>query len=426
MIKKLNLNENNPKWVVFGQVVSTVGVLIGLRLITEYLSPNIYGEYMLIIGMIMLLTSVFCNPIMQGLIKFVPYYVNNNQIVNFHRATRNILFKLTLTGCMSLVIATSLYAESNRFIYILLFIGIFIVEVLRMYNTTLLNTYKSHKYYAYWACMEAWGKPLIIIIFIIKLGGSVLVVLMGYFVASLINLFVMLYLLKSNTHYIVSCSGKLTLKDRNIIDTLRNDYWKYSWPLIPLGMIGWFNGVGDRYIIGILLSLNDVGIYAAIYGLISKPFLITSSVVELIYRPNYQNVVAVGNHIEQSSMFKYWFFLLVSINTILFMIVSFNEELITKLFLGENYHEGSNLVAWIALGYSLLTISYLFQRKSYAHSKTKHVLINEIVSTLVSVPLIIIFITMYGLVGAAMAIPIYFGFHLLSSLYFSNTIKVHR
>ncbi len=46
-------------------------------------------------------------------------------------------------------------------------------------------------------------------------------------------------------------------------DLLRQRVWRYALPLVPLGFIGWANGLSDRYIVGGMLSLAGAGIYAA-------------------------------------------------------------------------------------------------------------------------------------------------------------------
>ncbi len=45
----------------------------------------------------------------------------------------------------------------------------------------------------------------------------------------------------------------------------------FAIPLAGMGLFGWILNVGDRYILAYSVSMDDVGRYAAVYGLIAAP-----------------------------------------------------------------------------------------------------------------------------------------------------------
>ena len=52
-------------WVVIGQVGVALAMLIGVRLLTEFLSPDVYGTLALLMGLMALGRGLFCQPVLQ-------------------------------------------------------------------------------------------------------------------------------------------------------------------------------------------------------------------------------------------------------------------------------------------------------------------------------------------------------------------------
>src|SRR5262249_54898593 len=59
-------------WLALGALVSTIGVPVGLRVLTHYASPDIYGAFSLLLGIVTITSTVFCNPLLQALLRYYP------------------------------------------------------------------------------------------------------------------------------------------------------------------------------------------------------------------------------------------------------------------------------------------------------------------------------------------------------------------
>jgi O-antigen/teichoic acid export membrane protein len=196
--------------------------------------------------------------------------------------------------------------------------------------------------------------------------------------------------------------------------------WKYAVPLIPLGLIGWVNNLGDRYLIGATLGLAQAGVYAAVYGLSSMPFMAVGGTIEQALRPVYQSAVVDGNSEHARKIFGLWLFAVSAICACgVLLYAGFHDE-IARLLLGESYRYAAKIMPWIALGYAIRSVSYVFERVCYAYGDTKQVLIIQIAAgavTLVATPAGAL---VWGLKGAAVAVPIYFSAQLAAAIYFSR------
>ena len=72
-----------------------------------------------------------------------------------------------------------------------------------------------------------------------------------------------------------------------IARNFRADVWAYALPLIPMELIFWVNGLGDRYVIGYLMTAAEVGLYAATYMIINEAFNRSAMVLLRIFQPVY-------------------------------------------------------------------------------------------------------------------------------------------
>jgi len=187
-----------------------------------------------------------------------------------------------------------------------------------------------------------------------------------------------------------------------------------------MGILGWVTGVGDRYLIGGLLGVDKVGIYAAIYGLVSRPFLMLGSAVELTFRPIYNKAVVTDSPSEPRKVLRNWLLLLMGAGGIGFVFFTALAPTIVNVLVAEEYRSGARLVPWIAAGYVLLILSYVFEKVCYAYEATHLILLTQLCGALASLGIAFAAIRAWGLIGAAAAVPAYCGLQLLIAALAAN------
>jgi len=398
-------------WVTFGQAGSALGTLIGIRLLTEFLPPGVFGAVSLLIGVVALGVGTIGTPLMQATLRFYPDLVARNEV---HTLRHTIVCRLRRTGFLSIAVlllgyvAYSLVQNASVWVAFLL-TGLFVADIARQLETTLFNAARRQQPFALWAVAEAWARPLLAVVFVVLLGATTFSVLFGYLAGSLGILLVVFYTV--NREGIVP--NDVTIQSSK---ELERTVWQYALPIVPLALIGWTSGLGDRYIIGAMLGLEEVGVYSAVYGLVSRPFLMIGRIVELTLRPFYHNAVSANNHKLSRETFNTWLKFLLPACLVSFMVVLLWHKCIATLFLGERYRSGANLMPWIAFGHCLLVLSHAFARVCYAQGKTRLVLLVELSGSICSIGLGIFAIYFWGLIGAAVAVPVYFGIQLGASI----------
>jgi O-antigen/teichoic acid export membrane protein len=201
--------------------------------------------------------------------------------------------------------------------------------------------------------------------------------------------------------------------------------WQYALPLIPLGLIDWTNGIADRYVIGGLLTVADAGVYAAAYGLASRPFSILGQSIELAIRPVYQAAVSAAQREKADRLIWLWFASVTAAGVLGVALITHWRADLAHLLLGASFQRGAELMPWIASGYALLAMAQVFQRICFAHGDSRSVLWIQTSAAIVGLIATILGSRGWGLLGAAVAVPICFAVQLVTSVLCARSSR-HR
>lgn len=396
-------------WVACTQFLAALGQLLGIRLLTEILPPNVFGQVCLWLGGVVLVASGLANPTTQALLKYYPEYaLKNNGSMVYNAATRQL--QKLLLWCSPVIITLMLTAISFGWtdtVTLFLLLGLVGVEILRMQNMALLNAVRAQRAYGIWSVAEAWGRPVMAWLAVSMFGVSIHFVLLAYFLISLVIWLVMrIFAIDISTSSGLAGSAELSKL-----------MWRYSLPLLPLGLLGWISGMADRYIIGTLLTPADVGLYVAIYGLASRPMLMMGTIVETTFRPVYQQALVNGDRLVAIKYLYKWGGILL-VGSCIAMFISMNwHQFLANILLGPQYRGASFLFPWIVAGYAFLAFSDIPLRACYANGATMSILTVLVTDSVLAVVLGYILVYHYGLIGAAIAVPIYYGIRFSLAIY---------
>jgi O-antigen/teichoic acid export membrane protein len=393
------------------QVGSALGQVVGVRLLTEVLTPAVFGEASLLMGAAALMTSTLVNPSLQALLRHYPAEggAENRAIVeavtvkNIGRAV-----KAAMPVCLLLSVVAFLVGWATP-LDALLIAALVAVDGLRMFQTAILNATRQHRWYGIWQNGEAWGRPLVAYGAVTVLGVDVDVVLVS-FVATSGGLYLLFR--RKTLPRVKPVDGPETQQ-------LLQVFKSYTVPLIPIGLIGWISNMADRYMIGGLLSSKEVGAYVAVYGLASRPTLMLSSIAETAVRPAYYEALRQKSGVSRKYLAGWFLISALGSAALWGGFAAFHEE-VASLLLGPAFRDGAYLAPWIAAGYGLLALTHITTRVCFAYDATKSVLLSEAAGAVLSVMVGFPMIYFYGLEGAAMAVPVYFGLQLLLSAYLAK------
>jgi O-antigen/teichoic acid export membrane protein len=403
---------SDAAWIVAGQIATALATVLGIRLLTELVSPTIFGSVSLVLGAAALALNVGCVPLNQAALYFYPSMESRNAVGLLREAQVRALGAASLAMLLVVALGGALFVGfgfSTPTLVVLLAL-LLACDCWRATEVTFLNAARRHRRYAIWVAGDALLRPLAAAAAVIIMGGSSAAVLSGYVLGS----GVMIAMLSARHAFGMATDTRDPRSDESRV--LRQEMWQYALPLIPFGLVGWTSGLGDRYIIGGLLSLADAGIYVAAYGLASRPFLMLGQSIELLVRPVYQAALLETPADRANRLVARWLAAVGTIGSLGVVVVAVWRVELAELLLGEQFRAGADLMPWIAAGYWLLGMSQVFERICYAHGRTGWVLAIQLAAAVVGIAATAVGALDWGLIGAAVAVPVCFGVKLVVSI----------
>ncbi len=400
-------------WVVGGQAATALGTLVGVRVLTQFLQPAAYGVLSLSLGISLLAIGLISTPTTQAAIHYYPGVVAEGGVGELLSSLLRCFRSTVPWVALGVVLGGVWFVEwGNGSAALVLLLTLLIAsDCWRSVNLSLLNAARRQRRYALWAAADAWGRPLAGTVVALTVGQSPVAVLGSYVLVSATLLLIFSRRLWPDRAPagVVNCDSRRRELDSRI--------WTYALPLVPLGVIAWASSLGDRYIIGGLLNAAEAGVYVAVYGLASIPFMIVVGTAEQALRPIYQVAVSCGNGVRSRRILSIWLGVVVLFCSLGVCFFAFGNELIAKLFVGKPYRYAAPLMTWIGAGYAIRATSYVFERVCYAYGQTRRVLaiqVCAVVAAAIATPLGVVTL---GIKGAAMAVPIYFSVQLAVAVF---------
>ncbi|MCA9467337.1 MAG: oligosaccharide flippase family protein [Nitrospira sp.] len=406
-------------WAITGQIISSAGMVLGVRIITEYVSPSEFGTVSLCMGIVVLGSGVFNGPVYQALLRMYPDMQRQSRLPLLMTEIRQLLIESTglLMAVSMVAVLIILFFTEVNFVVLLILAGLVVVEALRGLVATILSAKNEIKRYAFVVTGDVLARQGFAVLLVLILGASVTSIIGGYLVgAALLSLWYVRVLRGIN---IRSDGCNQVGQGKHV----RQEIVEFSRPLMPIALAGSVSGLGDRYVIGGILGVEAAGIYAAVYGLVSKPFLMISTALELALRQSYYHAVSTNDEPGQAKVMSMWLWSALAASVICLGIVTFWADELTWLLLGEKFQSGANLIPWIALGYCLFALSSPLERRAYAHKQTGSVLRIQAGGAIASVLAGMVGTYSYGILGAAWAVPVYFGCQLALAVYLTHKIS---
>ncbi len=400
-------------WVAGGQIVSAVAALVSIRIMTELLTPDEFGRLALLAGVAALALGLAVEPLLQGVLRFYADWKRRGDGAVLRSASAAILMPIVIVASATLALSGWLggAALGLSAVASILVGALFALDAVRSFELVLFNAARRQKPTAFLYAATACMRPLAALAAVSTWGASAEAALAGYVAGSALVVIAIRALtpLEGRGARESSTDGRRFLRT-GAGKKLRGELFHYAVPLAPLAILGWFNGVGDRYVIGGVIGLQEAGLYAAVYGLVSRPFLMLGTMVELVMRPVLFEAIAADDEGQVRRAKQAWLSTVAVGSAFGAMCFALIGAHVGDFFLAASYRDAAaSMMIWIASGYVFYNMCVVQIRFCYAFKATRAVLVLTVVSSLVMLLVLLLFLHLYGLIGAGMAVPVYFG-----------------
>jgi len=394
-------------WVIAGQAATGILTLVGNRLITQFINPELYGLVNLLQNSLVLLRTLFCSPTLNAGLRYYPE-AERGHFVSSLRASlrRNLRISLVLMEILTVAGSLLWCSRQGAPFGVVFGLALFVAaDVRRTFEMSLFNAARRQRPAAILSAAETLMRPLLVVLGVL-IWGPKLDVVMGALALSILVTVVLSFAAFEP----VGIDSAGSALPTGLVPEMR----RYAIPLIPIAVMTWITSVSDRYIIAWFShDTFMVGVYAAGYGLVSQPFLLIHAVVALTLRPAYFASVARGNDARARHMFRVW--LLLSVMVCVAGVAAFywGRTFAVNVFLGPRYRGAISFVPWIALGYLFYVVEQVLEQQLLAYKRTLAVLAAQTSGAVVSVAVTIPCVWRFGATGAAYACPLYFSIQCL-------------
>ncbi len=392
-------------WALFGQLVSACALLAGTRILTELVTPDIYGQVALLNGFVALGVALFSYPFICAGMRILPECLNKVERTALYGVVARLTARATALAISLLVLGGVTYSYfSHSDVWLFMLAGVLLMTTVRReLGIQLLIGERKQRGASLWQTSDSILRPLLAIALVMWGGQKAEWVLLGYIVASVV----------SNTVWSLALGAKPDKNRPLITRNFRTDVWAYALPLIPIELIFWVNGLGDRYVIGYLMTAAEVGLYVATYTIINEAFNRSAMVLLRTFQPVYFQSCSQNRIKEGFNILWIWIGCVVALGFIGVSLVLITKDWVGSAVLAKSYHSAIELMPAIAIGCALHALGTVVAQPLLANKRTRLLLLGRAcgaVTAVISIPLMV---KNYGLLGAAMANPIYFGVEAL-------------
>jgi len=423
VLKNINKNKILVKefiWVLIGNIVNTLGLLIITKIFSFYLPQASFGLYYLGTTLTIFATQIFFGPFGNGFSRFYWIASEENELSVFFKESLNTIkyFSLLFLS-ISLILY---YSTKNMFqINFPMFICFILIAISSSFSSLIYSYYniiRKRKTVAIYQIIDIVIKVSLLFFVAVNHESSILKFLIIIATSNLFILFLQILNLRRSIFLKIDYQSmrKKNVWARRILI--------FSYPFTIWGIFTWFQMSSDRYFLGYFISATKVAEYAIVFQLgYYPPSILIGNFVQTVTPILYQKVGSANNHenVSRSSnlinKMAFYSILLVILGSILMLFFS---KIIIDLLAHEKYIEVSNYLPYMFLSGGVFSTAQIISIDFQSKMRMKALMWIKITTALIGIIFSFIFIKYFDFIGAVFSSIFFSTIYLLSLYYFSK------
>ena len=274
-------------WVFIGQFGIAMGVLFGVKILTQVLDPLEFGRLALANTVVALIGTNLFGPLGQGFMRYWSISQDRGLIEEFV-VTSNHYARFLTSIILGVSLVSLAFLPFTRWVHwpVLITISL-IVGAITGYFGLRLSVFlgaRKRKIVALVNSGTAFLKPLIAVLFVIFIVPSADCVMWGYLVTTLIIVCVVEYLY-GKTFKDALWSSMPTGNPKTKSGKLGREILTFSWPFCVWGMFSWIHQSCDRWSLQAFHGPDVVGAFSVIALLAVYPLIFASGFLSNLFMP---------------------------------------------------------------------------------------------------------------------------------------------
>jgi len=396
-------------------IPAIVGIL-ALPIVTHLFPPADYGNYVLVIATVSIL-STLVGWVSMSVVRFYPAYEKEGKTAEFTELTIKLTFlSIFVILVFSLCILLPLKGYIPENLYHLFGIGIIVFLFTSCFDVllTFLRIKRRIKWYSGFFIWKSITALVFGVLFVILFHLGVEGLLWGTVLSVGLVLPVLWKI----------AVGKLRIADKGIPLQPTIEMAKYSFPLVVGNLAAWILSLSDRYVLEFYRGAHEVGIYSISYQISEYSIIFVISLFALAFNP-----LAIitwekeGEKASQKFVSKGTrYFLLLCIPAVVGISVLRNP--ILNVLASPEYYAGAKIIPLVVSGVFFLGLMQRFGAGLSFYKKTHLSMFCIMASGLLNLGLNFLLIPKSGYMAAAGTTFVSYAFLLLSVIVVSRRFFV--
>ena len=269
-------------WISLGQGLAILGALVGVRLLTNVLTPEVYGQLALAMTLALLVNQVLLGPLSGAALRFYAPAHEAGELSAYLAALRRLLANasgLVLLVASIVSVALLLAGQVSWLWLAIVTFGFALVSGINSNLDSLQNAARQRSIVAWHQALASWGRYLLATGLVLLVAATSTVAMAGYTLATLLVLLSQLWFFRRIDRHTAGTSI-LTIASPQ---RWESQIFTYAWPFATWGIFTWAQLASDRWALQMFATTQDVGLYAVLYQLGYYPIMIlTGLMVQLV------------------------------------------------------------------------------------------------------------------------------------------------
>lgn len=422
---KTESHSRYPKeflWITLGQLLAASGSIYGIRLLTEALPPQVYGEVALAMTIGMLINQVIYGPISVAALRFYSAANEKEQHFFFIKSLLDLNLTIVLSLiplCLIAILVVNQLEHNDLVIPTVLTV---LLAIIMGCNSILDGIQNAARHRAIVAAHQGAGQWLRFLGAIAIIGlfsNTCESALLGFVAASGLILIsqILCYLF-----YSIRPSQPVQV-DINITNEWKSALLAYAWPFSIFGIFCWFQIASDRWSLQAFSTPADVGLYTVLYQLGFAPAVLAHGLAVQLIAPIYFSRAGDGSNLsrlkEANLLIKKLLVVTAAVSFAGFFCCYFFHDFIFRLVTPNTYHEISYLLAPMFLAGGFFSAGQSLALLHMGGKDTKALLWPKISTAVAGVVFNVVGAILFGIVGVVWA-NVAFASSYLVWMYFAS------
>jgi len=407
-------------WIVSGYIFVVIGSLVGVRIITELISPKEYGELALALTIATLINQLIFGPLNNGVNRFYSPAIEHGEGANYAQS----VYKLLIQVAFGLITLSAFFLFilflKNKFQWGVIYFISIIYSIFSGYNAVLSgiqNAARQRSVVALHRGMDAFLRVFASVLLVVLVGASAETVLLGYAVS-------ILFVLVSQRFFL-----KRAISQRPVLGT-ESSQWRsrildYSWPFSAFGLFTWMQISSDRWALQHYAGVDEVGMYVVLFQLGYYPVSVIAGIAVQLLAPIFFQHAGDGSDNSRISRVTSMGLRLTKVSLLLtfiaFLVAFLAHRYIFAVFVAQEYSASSFLLPWMILAGGLFASGETVGLNFMSQMKTRAMTLPKLVTAVFGVFLNIVGARLFGVPGVVGAAVLFSATYLAWMLLLSTT-----